>query len=82
MAILVAIGDIAHFPIAKQLVGCAGLGAGVHTSGEAQRAGHITKQCRRDLRLVLIEAAWSAVNTHPYWKGEFARLYRHMCNGR
>ena len=33
MTILSAIGDVTRFPTAKQLVGYAGLGAGVHASG-------------------------------------------------
>lgn len=81
MTVLAAIGDIARFPTARHLVGYAGLGACVHESGESHRDGHISKQGRRDLRRALIEAAWSAVNTHPYWKREFARLCRHKPQG-
>ena len=81
MIVLAAIGDISRFPTARHLVGYAGLGAGVHDSGQSHRDGHISKQGRRDLRRVLIEAAWSAVNTHPYWKHEFARLCRHKPQG-
>lgn len=81
MTVQAAIGDISRFPTDKHLVGYAGLGAGVHDSGQSHRDGHISKQGRRDLRRVLIEAAWSAVNTHPYWKHEFARLCRHKPQG-
>lgn len=81
MTVLAAIGDISRFPTDKQFVGYAGLGAGVRDSGESHHDGHISKQGRRDLRRVLIEAAWSAVNAHPYWKGEFARLCRHKPQG-
>jgi transposase len=81
MTILAAIGDITRFDHAKKLVGYAGLGAGLHASGESERGGRITKQGRRDLRRVLIEAAWSAVATHPFWKDEFARLCRHKPQG-
>jgi transposase len=65
MTILGAIGDITRFPSAKQVLGYAGLGAGVHDSGKADRDKAITKQGRRDLRYVLIEAARVAVQTHP-----------------
>jgi transposase len=74
MTILGAIGDITRFGAAKQLVGYAGLGAGVHASGKTHRDKGITKQGRRDLRFVLVEAARVAVQTHPYWKREFGRL--------
>jgi transposase len=74
MTMLGAIGDITRFGAAKQLVGYAGLGAGVHASGKTHRDKGITKQGRRDLRFVLVEAARVAVQTHPYWKKEFERL--------
>jgi transposase len=74
MTILSAVGDITRFPSAKQLVGYAGLGAGVHDSGKSHRDKGITKQGRRELRFVLVEAARTAVQTHSYWKREFARL--------
>lgn len=77
MTVLAAIGDITRFPTDKHLVGYAGLGAGIHDSGETHQGKGITKTGRRDLRRVLVEAAWSAVETHPYWKREFERLLRH-----
>jgi transposase len=74
MTVLSAIGDIQRFPSAKHLVGYAGLGAGVHLSGETRHTGRITKQGRKDLRWALVEAAWSAVRWDPYWKAQFERL--------
>ena len=76
MTVLSAIGDVTRFPTDKQLVGYAGLGAGVHDSGQTHRDHGITKQGRRDLRRVLVEAAWAAVNSHPHWKEQFQRLCR------
>lgn len=58
-------GDITRFPSAKKLVGYSGLGASVHASGQTQRTGPITTQGRRELRTVLVEAAWTAVDHHP-----------------
>ncbi len=82
MTILAAVGDITRFtqrvPGAKQLVGYAGLGAGVHTSGKTHRDKGITKEGRRDLRYVMVEAARSVVQTHPYWKREFMALARRI----
>jgi transposase len=74
MTILAAIGDIRRFPNSKQLVGYAGLGAGVHFSGETHHTGRITKQGRKDLRWALVEAAWVAVRWNPYWKAHFERI--------
>ena len=69
-----AIGDIQRFEDAQHLVGYAGLGTKVHDSGTTSRSGRITKAGRRDLRVVLTEAAQVAANKHPHWKAELARL--------
>src|SRR5262245_16543189 len=65
MRLLAAIGEINRFPSAKHLVGYAGLGASVHQSGETNRGGRISKEGRSDLRGVMVEAAWVAVEHHP-----------------
>jgi transposase len=78
LTVLAAIGDVTRFETTKKLVGYAGLGASVHDSGQTHRTGRITKTGRRDLRYVLVEAAWAAVKHHPFWKAEFARLTRRM----
>lgn len=69
-----AIGDIQRFADPQHLVGYAGLGTRVHNSGMSTRTGRITKAGRRDLRVVLIEAAQVAANSHPHWQAELARL--------
>jgi hypothetical protein len=74
MTILAAIGDISRFPTAKKLVGYAGLGARVHASGQTQHTGPITKQGRKELRTVLIEAAWIAIRYDRHWQEQFNRL--------
>jgi len=77
MTVLGAIGDISRFPTPKHLVSYAGLAGGLHHSGQTYRTKGITKRGRRGLRRVLIEAAWMAVRTSPYWKAQFRRLTRH-----
>ena len=74
MTLLAAIGDITRFPSAKKLVGYSGLGVGVHDSGQTRRTGRITKEGRRELRTMLVEAAWQAVRYHAHWKAQFERL--------
>jgi len=74
MTILSAIGDITRFPTSKQLVGYAGLGARVHSSGKSHSTGGITKQGRRELRYAMTEAAWNAIKYNPLWKARFERL--------
>ncbi len=82
MTLLAAIGDIARFPAAKHLVGYSGLGAGVHVSGQTHHGGPITKQGRREIRAVMVEAAWVAVARHPHWQREFQRLAARIGRGK
>jgi transposase len=74
MTVWAAIGEIQRFADAQHLVGYAGLGTRVHDSGLSTHTGRITKAGRRDLRVVLTEAAQVAANSHPHWKAELARL--------
>jgi len=78
MTILGAIGEIERFPTAKKLVGYAGLGAKVHSSSHTHRTGGITKLGRKELRAVLIEAAWIAVRYDQHWQEQFERLADHI----
>lgn len=78
MTVLSAIGDITRFPTSKKLVGYAGLGGSVHDSGQTHFTGPITKQGRKELRWCLVEAAWVAVEHHPFWKQEFQKLNHRM----
>jgi transposase len=74
MTVLSAIGHIERFPSAKKLVGYAGLGGRVHSSGHTHRGGSITKQGRKELRSALVEAAWVAVSNDPHWQEKFEAL--------
>ena len=78
MVILSAIGDISRFARPRELVGYAGLGAGVHASGEKYQEKSITKEGRKELRWALVEAAWVAVRSDPYWKAQLKRLEKRM----
>jgi transposase len=78
MTVLVAIGDISRFSHPKKLVGYAGLGASIHASGDKHRTGRITKTGRKELRWILVESAWRAADTHPYWKAQYEHLERRI----
>jgi transposase len=78
MIVLSAIGDIRRFESAKQLVGYAGLGAGVHDSGKEHIEKRITKSGRKELRWALVEAAWQAIRISPYWKEQYETYLRRM----
>ena len=79
MTVLSAIGDISRFESAKKLVGYAGLGAGVHSSGKTHKEKRITKKGRKELRWIMVEAAWRAVRMSPYWKEQYEK---HLCRMR
>lgn len=74
MTILSAIGDIQRFESPKKLVGYAGLGAGVHDSGQKHREKGITKMGRKELRWALVEASWQAVRANPRWRANYDEL--------
>ena len=74
MTVLSAIGDITRFEHAKNLVGYAGLGAGVHDSGQKHQGKGITKRGRKELRWAMVEAAWGAVRSDPHWKAQYEAL--------
>ena len=74
MTILSAIGEIERFPTAKKLTGYAGLGTRIHASGTTFSSGKITKQGRTELRQVLIEVAWAAVQNSPIWRERYQKL--------
>jgi transposase len=78
MTVLSAIGDISRFETAKQLVGYAGIGAGVHDSGKTHKEKKITKKGRRELRWAMVEAAWRAVRMSPFWKEQYEKYLRRL----
>jgi len=74
MTILAAIGDIRRFATPKQLVGYAGLGAGVHDSGQTHRDKGITKSGRKELRWALVEASWQAIRSNAKLRAQYDEL--------
>jgi hypothetical protein len=78
VTILSAIGDIHRFASADKLVGYSGLGAGVHDSGQEHIDKPITKSGRKELRWVMVEAAWRAVRMSPFWKDQYEKYLRRM----
>jgi len=78
MTVLSAIGDISRFEDARHLVGYAGIGAGVHDSGKTHKEKRITKKGRKELRWIMVEAAWRAVRMSPFWKEQYEKHLRHM----
>ena len=74
LTMLAAIGDIRRFENPKKLVGYAGLGAGVHDSGQKHQEKGVTKSGRKELRWALVEAAWQAIRSNPRLRAEYDQL--------
>jgi len=68
MTVLSAVGDIQRFPTSKKLSGYAGLGTRIRASGK------ITKQGRSELRQILIEVAWAAVQNSTIWRQRYQKI--------
>ncbi len=78
MTILSAIGDVHRFASADKLVGYSGIGAGIHDSGQEHIEKPITKSGRKELRWVMVEAAWRAVRMSAYWKEQYEKFFHRM----
>jgi len=78
LAYVLTMGEVSRFPRGKQVASYLGLIPREHSSGGRQKLGAITKQGNRMLRMLLVEAAQSAVRYDP----EFRREYQHLCHSK
>lgn len=76
MAFVLTMGDVKRFPRGKQVASYLGLIPREYSSGGKQRFGSISKQGNRFMRMLLVEAAQSAVRCDPGMKNE----YMHRCH--
>jgi len=76
LAFVLTLGDIKRFPRGKQVASYLGLIPREHSSGGRQKLGAITKQGNRMMRMLLVEAAQSAVRYDPGFRKEYA----HRCH--
>jgi transposase len=77
IVLLAAIGDIARFPSASQLVGYAGLAGDQHAAHSSEAALDV-KEGRREIRTTMLDVAEAAVRTDPHWREVFAALERRI----
>ncbi len=76
LAFVLTVGDVHRFPRGKQVASYLGLIPREYSSGSHQRLGSISKQGNRFLRMLLVEAAQSAVRYDP----QFRKEYLHRCH--
>jgi transposase len=78
LAFVLTIGDVSRFARGKQVASYLGLIPREHSSAGHQRLGTISKQGNRFLRMLLVEAAQSAIR----YDAEFRREYQHRCHSK
>jgi len=78
LAYVLTMGDVSRFPRGKQVASYLGLIPREHSSGGRQKLGAITKQGNRMMRMLLVEAAQSAVRLDP----QFRKEYLHRCHSK
>ena len=76
MAFVLTMGDVSRFQRGKQVASYLGLIPREYSSGGHQRLGSISKQGNRFLRMLLVEAAQTAVRCDPGFRNE----YLHRCH--
>jgi transposase len=74
IGVLAEIGDVHWFPSARKLVGYAGLGASVRRSNQTEHRGGITKQGRKLLRTLLIQAVLAMLKAND--RGALVAFFR------
>jgi transposase len=78
LAFVLTLGDVSRFPRGKQVASYLGLIPREHSSAGRQKLGAITKQGNRMTRMLLVEAAHTAIR----YDAEFRREYLHRCHSR
>lgn len=78
LAFVLILGEVSRFPRGKQVASYLGLIPREFSSGGQQRLGPISKQGNRFLRMLLVEAAQSAVRCEP----QMRREYLHRLHGK
>ena len=76
LAFVLTMGDVSRFQRGKQVASYLGLIPREYSSGGKQRLGSISKQGNRFMRMLLVEAAQTAVRCDPGFRSE----YLHRCH--
>ena len=70
--IISELGDMSQFPNERALFSFVGLTPTERSSGDKEIKGHISRQGNPRIRKLLVEAAWGAMRTDPYWRSEYS----------
>ncbi|MGC9342650.1 MAG: IS110 family transposase [Bacteroidales bacterium] len=75
---LVQIGDIRRFERLDDLCNYVGLVPRMYGTGDKMQTGKMTKRGRKELKIMLIEAAWDAIRLDPAMMLKFNELTKRM----
>ena len=75
---LVQIGDIGRFKKLDELCSYVGLIPSMHSSGDRTLTGKMIKRGRKMMKIMLIEASWTAIRNDPVMMIRFSELTKHM----
>jgi transposase len=78
MTYLVQFGEIKRFKSLDELCNYVGLVPSMHGSGDRMVTGKLTKRGRKDLKVMLIEASWVAIQKDPALMLKFNELAKKM----
>lgn len=78
MTFLVQIGDIRRFKSLDDLCDYIGLVPMMHGSGDKMYTGKLINRGRKELKIMIIEAAWDAVRMDPALMARFNELTKRM----
>jgi transposase len=78
MTILVQIGDIRRFSSLDELCNYVGLVPSMYGSGDKMQVGKLIHRGRKELKIMLIEAAWEGIRKDPALMLKFNELSRKM----
>jgi transposase len=78
MTLLTEMVSISRFPKLEHLASFVGLVPGEHSSGETVSVGELTPRRSRELRFIVVEAAWMAVRQDPALLQSYSEFCKRM----
>ena len=78
MCLLTQLGDVGRFRSLDELCSYVGLVPRTHGSGDRMVTGKLTRRGRKEIKIMLIEAAWVAVRQDPAMMARFNELKKRM----
>lgn len=78
MVLLTQLGDLGRFKSLDELCNYVGLVPSMHGSGERMVTGKLARRGRKELKVMLIEAAWVAIRQDPAMMVRFNELRKRM----